>query len=126
MLALAVALMLGFGRRTGRLEQWPNARPLAFLGQISYSLFLVHFPVLLLANVLYAKLEMSSPSSAIFGLILALAASTGAATLFYRWIESPAASQRITAMFGWLSGSVWMLARRTGRLARRAITLGRA
>ena len=55
-LALAVALLLGFGRRSGLLEKWPDARPLAFLGQISYSLFLVHFPVLLLANTLYALL----------------------------------------------------------------------
>ena len=103
-LALAVALTLGFSRRTGLLEQWPNARPLAFLGQISYSIFLVHFPVLLLANGLYSKLELSSPTSAIFGLLAALTASIGAATLFYRWIESPAASRRITAALGWLFG----------------------
>jgi peptidoglycan/LPS O-acetylase OafA/YrhL len=124
-LALAVALLLGFGRRTGLLEQWPNVRPLAFLGQISYSIFLVHFPVLLLANGLYARLGLTSTSSAIFGLILALTTSIVAATLFYRWIESPAASQRITAAFSWLSASMWFVARRTGRLARRAV-LGRA
>jgi peptidoglycan/LPS O-acetylase OafA/YrhL len=102
LLALGVALLLGFGRRTGFLEQWPNARPLAFLGQISYSLFLVHFPVLLLANGLYAQLELSSPGSAILGLMLALAASIVAANYFYRWIESPEASRRITAAVGWL------------------------
>jgi peptidoglycan/LPS O-acetylase OafA/YrhL len=124
-LALAVALLLGFGRRTGLLEQWPNARPLAFLGQISYSIFLVHFPVLLLANGLYAKLGLDSTASAMVGLLLAWAASIAAATLFYRWIESPAASQRITAALGWLSVSLWSLAQRVGRLARRAV-LGRA
>ena len=111
-LALSVALILGFSRRTGLLEQWPNARPLAFLGQISYSIFLVHFPILLLANGLYAKLEFSSPMSAIFGLFLALTASIAAATLFYRWIESPAASQRITAALGWLFGKGLELARK--------------
>ncbi len=111
-LALSVALILGFSRRTGLLEQWPNARPLAFLGQISYSIFLVHFPILLLANGLYAKLEFSSPMSAIFGLFLALTASIVAATLFYRWIESPAASQRITAALGWLFGKGLELARK--------------
>ena len=101
-LALAVALTLGFSRRTGLLEQWPNFRPLAFLGQISYSIFLVHFPVLLITNGLYARLGLTSTSSAIFGLILALTASIAAATLFYRWIESPEASQRITGALGWL------------------------
>jgi peptidoglycan/LPS O-acetylase OafA/YrhL len=116
-LALAVALTLGFSRRTGLLEQWPNFRPLAFLGQISYSIFLVHFPVLLIANGLYAKLELSSPNSAIVGLILAMTASISAATLFYRWIESPAASQRITTALGWLFSKGMDLARRVPVLA---------
>ena len=111
-LALAVALLLGFGRRTGMLEQWPNSRPLAFLGQISYSLFLVHFPVLLLANGLYVQLELESPTSALLGLMLAAAASVGFATLFHRWIESPAASQRITSALGWLADKALELTRR--------------
>jgi peptidoglycan/LPS O-acetylase OafA/YrhL len=87
-LALAVALLLGFGRRSGLLEKWPDARPLAFLGQISYSLFLVHFPVLLLANTLYAQSGLHSPIATVLGLGLAWAASIAAATLFYRWIEA--------------------------------------
>jgi peptidoglycan/LPS O-acetylase OafA/YrhL len=97
-LALAVALLLGFGRRSGLLEKWPDARPLAFLGQISYSLFLVHFPVLLLANTLYAQSGLHSPIATVLGLGLAWAASIGAATLFYRWIEvrsQPAHHHRI-------------------------------
>jgi peptidoglycan/LPS O-acetylase OafA/YrhL len=123
-LALAVALLLGFGRRSGLLEQWPNAWPLAFLGQISYSLFLVHFPVLLLANGLYAKLGLDSTLSAMIGLVLAWTASLITATLFYRWVESPAASQRITAAVGGLWGSLLQLAQRAGRLARRAVLGG--
>jgi peptidoglycan/LPS O-acetylase OafA/YrhL len=100
MLALIVALLLGFGRRSGLLERWPDARPLAFLGQISYSIFLVHFPVLLLANALYAQTDYDSPLSTLVGLGLAWAASLLAATLFYRWIESPEASRRITSATG--------------------------
>lgn len=111
-LALAVAMTLGFSRRTGLLEQWPNFRPLSFLGQISYSVFLVHFPVLLLANAVYTRLELDSPTSAIFGLVAALTASLLAATAFYRWIESPAASARITAALGWLFEKVQELAGR--------------
>ena len=124
-LALAIALLLGFGRRSGLLEHWPNARPLAFLGQISYSLFLVHFPVLLLANGLYAKLGLESHSSAMIGLVLAWSASLIAATLFYHWVESPTASQRITAAINGLWIGLLQLAQRAGRLARRAV-LGRA
>ena len=111
-LAVAVALLLGFGRRTGLLEQWPNARPLAFRGQISYSIFLVHFPVLLIANGLYARLGLDSTASAMIGLILAWATSIAAATLFYRWIESPEASRRITGALGWLFGNAMIIARR--------------
>lgn len=114
-LALGVALLLGFGRRSGLLENWPNVRPLAFLGQISYSVFLVHFPVLLIANGLYARFELSSTSAALSCLALAWAASILAATLFYRWVESPAASQRITAALGWLSGMLWEGVRRVPR-----------
>ncbi|MBS1161370.1 MAG: Acyltransferase 3 [Proteobacteria bacterium] len=103
-LALGVALLLGFGRRSGWLESWPNFRPLAFLGQISYSVFLVHFPVLLIANALYTRFAPASTGAALLSLGLAWAASILAATLFYRWIESPAASQRLTGTLGWLAG----------------------
>lgn len=95
--ALAVALALGFSRRSGLLGRWPEARPLAFLGQISYSVFLVHFPILLLSNGLYTLFEFETGESAIFGLLLTWTASVAAGTLFYRWVESPAAGQRIHA-----------------------------
>lgn len=111
-LALGVALLLGFGRRTGFLESWPDVKPLAFLGQISYSVFLVHFPILLLANSLYFQLELSSPDSVVIALALALTVSIGTATLFYRWIESPEANRRITAALGWLFGKALELARK--------------
>jgi len=42
----------------------------------------------------------------VLGLGLAWAASIGAATLFYRWIECPEASRRITTALGWLVGSL--------------------
>ncbi|MGE5472305.1 MAG: acyltransferase family protein [Bacteroidota bacterium] len=128
-LALAVALLLGFGRRTGLLENWPNARPLAFLGQISYSVFLVHFPVLLIANGLYAYFELSSTGAALIGMGLAGVVSILAATLFYRWVECPSASQRISAAIGWLSGMLWESLCRLPRLlvpVLRRILLGRA
>ena len=116
-LALAVALALGFSRRSGLLERWPNARPLAFLGQISYSVFLVHFPICLIANALFVQLDFSSPGAAVFGLFFAWTASIAGGTLFYRWIESPAASQRITSALGWLFGKGLELARKVPGLA---------
>lgn len=117
--ALSIALLLAFGRRTGFLNRWPDYRPLAFLGRISYSVFLVHFPVLLLANAAYAQFDTASPESAIFGLALALTASLGVATLFYRWVESPEASQRIAAAVGSMSANVVGAMRRSYTLALR-------
>jgi len=128
-LALFVALTLGFSRRSGLLEQWPNARPLAFLGRISYSLFLVHFPILLLANTVYSQLELASPGSAICGLLLALTASLGAASLFYRWIESPEASRRITsacALLGGMAREMLGKTLSTTREALRRLVFGRS
>jgi len=111
-LALAVALALGFSRRSGLLENWPEAKPLAFLGRISYSVFLVHFPIYLVANALFVRLGYSTPSAAIIGIFAAWTASIAGGALFYRWVESPAASRRITATLGWLFGKAVEFARR--------------
>jgi len=123
-LALIVALTLGFGGRSGLLGRSPNVRPLAYLGQISYSLFLVHFPVLLLANGLYSLSGLSSTASAIACMLLAIGASLVTAHAFYHWIESPAASARITAGLGWLLNKLYRQARRVPGLS--ALLPGRA
>lgn len=100
-LALCVALGLGFARRSGLLERWPDNAVLAYLGKISYSVFLVHFPICLLANGLYAKFGLESASTAAIGMLAAWTTSIGVATLFYRYIESPAATLRISATLAW-------------------------
>lgn len=97
LLALGVALLLGFSRRGGWLETWPASKALAFLGQISYSVFLVHFPICLLANAAFFQSGWTSPLAAGSMLLATWGVSIVVAALFYRWIESPAASQRITA-----------------------------
>jgi peptidoglycan/LPS O-acetylase OafA/YrhL len=117
LLALMIALTLGFSRRSGLLERWPNAKPLAFLGQISYSVFLVHFPICLLANALYANLGIATPTAALVGIIGAWASSLVAAVAFYRWVESPAASQRMSAGLGVLLSKGQDLARKVPGLA---------
>ncbi len=102
--ALAVALTLGLSRRNGALERWPQWPVLAFLGRISYALFLVHFPVCLLANALFVRLGLNAPGAALAFLALAWAASISVATLFYYWVEKPAASGRIAAALGLATG----------------------
>jgi len=102
--ALAVALALGLGRRSGLLERWPDWPIVAFLGRISYALFLVHFPVCLLANALFVRLGLHAPGTALAFMAMAWAASITVATLFYRWVEKPAASGRIAAALGLAPG----------------------
>jgi peptidoglycan/LPS O-acetylase OafA/YrhL len=88
--ALAVALLLALSRRNGMLERWPDWPPFAFLGRISYALFLIHFPVVLLANAIFWRLGWTSPVMAVFGILTAWAASVVLAALFHRLVEEPA------------------------------------
>jgi peptidoglycan/LPS O-acetylase OafA/YrhL len=63
------------------------AVPLQRLGRMSYSLFLIHFPVLLAMNAAVAN---AGPHGAWFdaaGLVATFALSVGAAALLYRWVE---------------------------------------
>lgn len=93
-LALGVALLLGYSQHSQWPERWLNARPLAFLGRISYSVFLIHFPVLLLANGLFVFSGSASPEAACLVLLAAWASSTLAGWMFYRWVEKPSAKLR--------------------------------
>lgn len=93
-LALAVALLLGITqwRRTSAPAPASRlARPVHWLGKSSYALFLVHFPVLMLGNALFVKLNLSSPQAGIAMLLACWAVSMLAAQLFERWVEVPLA-----------------------------------
>lgn len=88
--ALLVALMLAFAGRCGFIEHWPKSRLIAYLGQISYSVFLVHFPICLIINGLFARFASRDPWVNLAGMIIAWLASIAAGALFYRLVESPA------------------------------------
>ncbi len=97
-LALAVALLLGFlqwhrsTKPSARLSlSSPVQGLIAKLGQVSYALFLVHFPVLMLGNVLFVRLGLSGPVAAALMLLACWGMSVLAALLFERWMEAPLA-----------------------------------
>ena len=97
-IALAMALLLAAGQRRGWLSAppaWLAAGPLLWLGRISYSLFLIHFPVILLANAFMAQLGAHSPAFDLLGMLAALGLAVGAAALLNRWVESRPASWRL-------------------------------
>ncbi len=88
--ALLVGLALGLARRSGVLESWPRSRVVAYLATISYSVFLVHFPVCLVINGLFSRFGIPDPTVKLAGVLVAWLASLAAGGLFYRFVESPA------------------------------------
>lgn len=97
-IALTVALLLAFSRRSGLLERWPQGWLTAFFGRISYSVFLVHFPVLLLANTLFAHSAPRDAAAITWWTLVTWGACIGAGMAFHRWIEVPAGKVRMPAL----------------------------
>lgn len=90
-MALALALLLLLLVSPGRLPGQPAAatRWLAWLGQRSCALFLVHFPVLLMGNAMGSR---SGTNSAVWDGAFVLAiwpASLLMAWAFERWVQVP-------------------------------------
>lgn len=109
-LAIGVAVTLvfwGTAALHGLTSHRRTQTLVASLSLQSYALFLVHFPVLLLINAAFTRLgftpETVTATSALSWGIAGWAASLWAANLFYRWIESPAASWRgvVRGVLGW-------------------------
>lgn len=92
--ALLVALLLAAGRLMPAFSQRLDLRPLAFLGNISYALFLVHYPVCLVVNAVLGRLAPGNPLAHASGLLFAWAASLGAGILFHRHVERRFATRR--------------------------------
>jgi peptidoglycan/LPS O-acetylase OafA/YrhL len=87
--ALTIATLLAMAGRTGVLQRWPRGRMVEMLGRISYSIFLVHFPVCLLVNAAFVQFAGAHPFVNLAGVALAWATSIAAGALFYQWVERP-------------------------------------
>lgn len=88
--AAVIALCVGIARRTELTGRWPDIRMLAFLGRISFSVFLIHYPVAMLVNAAVHVSFGANPAAGIAGLFVAWALSIAAGAVFHRWIEMPA------------------------------------
>jgi len=114
--ALAVALTLGLARRSGLFEKLPPSRSIAYLGRISYSMFLMHFAVCLLANAAFTQFSATEESVIPWMLGTWLACIAAGALLFH------SVENRI-GRFGLGSLQVPLL-RRFAAKSRRAVPLG--
>jgi len=95
---------------------WPplqrplSARPLVWLGRVSFSLYLVHFPVVVAFGTMFG------PGRWWLGALVSVPLSLVLAQLMYLWVELPA--QRLANVAGrWASTTAGALRRRGGRSA---------
>ena len=82
----------------GRLSTWLAAKPFQWLGARSYSLYLVHLPILSIAMRGGYKLTHGNPILALGWMFLAAGICLASAHCFHRWIERP--SMNFASAFG--------------------------
>jgi peptidoglycan/LPS O-acetylase OafA/YrhL len=88
-LALLVACVLFL---FGRVKTTSDGRAWSLVngvGKISYSIFLIHFPVCLLINAAFTRFVSAEPMLQLLGMLLAWGASLAAGAIFHRWVEVP-------------------------------------
>jgi peptidoglycan/LPS O-acetylase OafA/YrhL len=88
-LALAVACVLVLFGRLRTPESGRAWATIDWLAQISYAVFLIHFPVSLLVNAAFTRFVPADPLWQGIGVLSAWAASLAAGAAFRRWIELP-------------------------------------
>lgn len=87
--ALAMALLLAIGGNV----RWPQAlhgwdcRPLSWVGERSYSIFLIHFPMSLLVNAEVTRNWPHSVTANALGMAVAVLLSIKAGAVMYEWTE---------------------------------------
>lgn len=102
--ALVTALALAWALRSPRWRQWRGFAPMVRLGQMSYSVFLVHFPVCLLVNAVVSHLWPQAPVWNALGMLAAFALSLMAGRQLYERVERHVPSW--TMALRWQAGLV--------------------
>lgn len=93
-LRILVAVVSALGlvwalRRAPRLPTWPTLTGLQRLGQMSYSVFLVHFSVCLLVNALVHLWWPEAVAANVLGMLAAFGLSLAAGRVLYQKVELP-------------------------------------
>jgi peptidoglycan/LPS O-acetylase OafA/YrhL len=90
--AIAAALMIGAVAASRELLQWTTVAPLRLLGRISYSLYLVHWPVFYVCALLAVICRPIVPTDIWGNLVVTVTSAivaVGLAALSYRFVEAP-------------------------------------
>ncbi|NYE61158.1 peptidoglycan/LPS O-acetylase OafA/YrhL [Duganella sp. 1224] len=88
-LAAVVACALFLFGRFRSAAQGHVWRAIHGMGKISYSVFLIHFPVCLLVNAAFTRFAPAEPAWQLLGMLVAWASSLTAGAAFHRWVEVP-------------------------------------
>ena len=110
--ALATAIIVALAGQHGWLALWPRPGLLTWLGQRSYSIFLIHYGFVIGMNALWARLFPTGFFINAVGMMLAVLISVGAGALLYRYVESqPNALGRnwVTAVLGAAVATAFLL-----------------
>ena len=89
LVALSTGLVLMLAQHLGWIHRWPRWRSVRWLAGISYSLFLVHFPVMLVVNALWSSHVPATPWLSLLGMFSAYAISMCVAVGFHHRVEQP-------------------------------------
>jgi len=100
--ALVTALALAGAMRTPALRRWQGVPALNRIGQMSYSVFLLHFAVCLAVNAAVTTLWPDAPGWNALGMLLAVLLSLAAGQLMYERIEKQSISW--PAILRWQAG----------------------
>ncbi len=96
--------------RIGKLQKWLSAPVLQSLGALSYSLFVIHYPVSWMVGKAGYQLTGDHAWAAVMWLFLSLVASLGAAWLLYNLVERPVLQKtRVLQIPGWLTSRLQRL-----------------
>jgi peptidoglycan/LPS O-acetylase OafA/YrhL len=87
LVALVTALCLVAALRAPKVLAWKGFAALAQLGQMSYSVFLVHFSVCLLVNAVVSTVWPGSPVMNALGMLVAFGLSLVVGQQFYQRVE---------------------------------------
>jgi peptidoglycan/LPS O-acetylase OafA/YrhL len=110
--ALATAIIVALSGQRGWLVQWPRPGLLTWLGQRSYSIFLIHYGFVIGINAFWARFFPTGVAINALGMMLAVILSVGAGALLYRYVESqPNALGRnwVTAVLGAAVAATFLL-----------------
>lgn len=96
LVAAGTAGLILLAAKANRLQHWPESRTVAFLGRISFSLFLIHFPVCLVVSAWLSRWELT-PLQAFAGMVAAWLSSVLVAIVFHSFVERPCGRRRVGA-----------------------------